>query len=726
MTNEVYPSGTPFAQAVDAVRRGEKDADEAADALLQMMTDKELLWLLDGDKTMISSVVDGARTRTNFLAATAGRIDRIGVPGLRFTDGPRGVGIAPSTSFPVAIARASTWDVDVERRVAAAIGAEARAHGANFWGGLCINVAPFPGWGRAQESYGEDPLLLGEMGAAATEGAQPWVITSVKHFALNSMEEARFVVDVGVAEDILHERYLPHFRRTVEAGVDSVMSSYNSVNGQWAGENRHLLTDILRDQWGFTGFVHTDWVWGLRHPVESVAAGQDVEMPFRQQRAPVLPAALRSGKLARADVLRAGTRILRTQIEFASRARPTPPRSVVAGAEHRALAREVAQRATVLLRNETTDGTRLLPLAEQDLQRVAILGPLADRPNLGDTGSSDVRPPNTVSVLQGLRERLGSHRVVTADTADIARDADVAVVVVGLTPKDEGEALIAVDADTLALFGGIMRRPRVAKLASALFAFSLRWWTFGGDRSNLRLRSEDIALVGAVAAANPRTVVIVISGGTVVVDPWDSDVAALLMAWYPGMEGGRALADVLLGDAEPTGRMPVTTPVRQSRLPQVDWRARSVTYDRWWGQRKLDHDGVAAAYPLGFGLGYTTFTATDLTLGAVDSEHFDATVTVTNTGDRDGRHVVQIYAVRAVDGQPVRHLTGFASVGVAAGENVSVGVDCSLRPLQRWTVDGFVLDEGDIIVEAGNYCGDPNACRMPLRLTASARWTPGQ
>ncbi len=319
----VYPSGTPFAEAVDAVRRGDKDADEAAAELVGMLTDNELLWLLDGDKSLLGSVIDGARSRTNFLAVTAGRIDRIGIPGLRFTDGPRGVGIRPSTSFPVAIARAATWDVDVERRIGAAIGAEARVHGANFWGGLCINVAPFPGWGRAQESYGEDPLLLGEMGSAATEGARPWVITSVKHFALNSMEEARFTVDVSVPEDVLHERYLPHFRRTVEAGVDSVMSAYNSVNGQWAGQNHHLLTDILRDQWGFTGFVHTDWVWGLRDPVKSVAAGQDVEMPFRQQRAHALPSAFRSGELSRTDVLRAGARILRTQLEFAVRARPT-------------------------------------------------------------------------------------------------------------------------------------------------------------------------------------------------------------------------------------------------------------------------------------------------------------------------------------------------------------------------------------------------------------------
>lgn len=700
---------TPFEDAVDAVRRGEKNSDEAAAELLHMLTDKELLWLLDGDKALLESVVDGARTRTNFLATTAGRIDRIGIPGLRFTDGPRGVGIAPSTSFPVAIARAATWDVDVERRVAAAIGVEARVHGANFWGGLCINVAPFPGWGRAQESYGEDPLLLGEMGSAATEGARPWVITSVKHFALNSMEEARFQVDVRVSEDILQERYLPHFRRTIEAGVDSVMSAYNSVNGHWAGENRHLLTEILRDQWGFTGFVHTDWVWGLRHPVESVAAGQDLEMPFRQQRARALPAALRSGELQRDDVLRAGARILRTQIEFAVRARPTPPRSVVAGADHRALAREVTHRATVLLRNETA----LLPLDEQKVRKVAVVGPLADEPNLGDTGSSNVRPRNTVSVLQGLRERLGSHRVTTD-----ARDADVAVVVVGLTPKDEGEALIAMDADTLSLFGGIMRRPRVAKLASALFGFSQRWWTFGGDRSDLRLHDEDVALIHAVAKANPRTVVIVISGGTVVVDPWDADVPALLMAWYPGMEGGRALADVLFGDAEPAGRMPVTTPTRQSQLPQVDWRARTVTYDRWWGQRKLDHDGVRAAYPLGFGLGYTTFTTTDLTVGPVREERFDATVTLTNIGDRDGRHVVQVYAVREIDGQPVRHLVGFASVAVTAGASTSVTIECSTRPLQRWTAAGFVLDDGDVTVEAGAYSGDPAAGITKVSITS--------
>ena len=710
----MQPAGTPFAHGVEAVRSGEKSAAEAATSLLELLTDNELMWLLDGDKT-IRETFRGIRRPFAVPVVTAGRIDRVGIPGLRFTDGPRGVTVGEATSFPVAIARAATWDLDIERRVAAAIGAEARAIGANFWGGLCVNVAPSPGWGRSQESYGEDPYLIGEMGSAAIEGARRWVITSVKHFALNSMEEARFYVDVRAADDVLHERYLPHFRRAVDAGVDSVMSAYNSVNGRWAGENPALLTDILRGHWGFTGFVHTDWVWGLRDPVGSVSAGQDLEMPFRQQRAQALPEALRSGKLSHTDLLTAARRLVETQIRFAARAEPTPPPEVVAGPEHRALAREVAHRSTVLLRNDSGGGTPLLPLTEQQLMRVAVLGRLADQPNLGDIGSSNATPPQSVSILEGLRERIGDRVISTAAdappkaVAELARSCDAAVVVVGLTPADEGESLIALDSDALKLLGGPMKWRPAAKLFSAVLRFTQRRQTLGGDRRDLGLCAGDVALIRAVAAANPRTIVVVIGGGTVIVEPWDREVAALLMAWYPGMEGGRGIADVILGDAEPAGRMPVATPREQSHVPQVNWRARSATYGRWWGQRKLDHDGVAAAYPLGFGLGYTTFTVTDLTLGEVIGESFDASVTVTNTGGRDGRHVVQVYAVRMIDQRPVRHLVGFSSVRVPAGQSTPVTLTCSTRPLQRWTADGFILEAGEITAEAGGYCGDPNA-----------------
>ena len=193
-------------------------------------------------------------------------------------------------------------------------------------------------------------------------------------------------------------------------------------------------------------------------------------------------------------------------------------------------------------------------------------------------------------------------------------------------------------------------------------------------------------------------------------DPWDDEVSAVLLAWYPGMEGGHAVADILLGDAEPAGRLPMAIPRRQADLPEVNWNADTVTYGRWWGQRKLDRDGTEAAYPLGFGLGYTTFALSDLQVGPVDGERFEARVTVTNTGARPGRHVVQIYGVRPADtGRPVHHLVGFRSLHLDAGQSERIVVECSTRPLQRWTGDGFVLALDDVIVRAASYSGDSDA-----------------
>jgi len=709
-----YRPGTAFASAVDSVRRGDHDLDAAVALLVGKLTDEELLWLLDGDLTILRGVRDMSKGY-NKVPFPAGRIDRHGISGIMFTDGPRGVAVGASTAFPVAIARAATWDPVFERSVADVIGAEARAQGANLWAGICINLAYSPGWGRAQESYGEDPLLLGAMGAAAVDGANPWLMTCVKHFALNSMEEARFRVDVRVAEDVLREVYLPHFRTVVDAGVDSVMSAYNSVNGTWAGDNRHLLTDILRGDWGFNGFVMTDFIWGLRDPIGSVAAGQDLEMPFRQQRAATLATALADGRLERSDVERAAGAQLSAQIRYALRARAAPDPGVVASAAHRRLAREAACRGAVLLRNRVTEGTPALPLAEPELRRVALLGPLTDQRNQGDVGSSMVKPPDSVTILDGLRERLGTKLIHLGGTdataaATAARGADAAIVVVGLSSVDEGESMIGVDTPTTQLLGGLARFRPVAALLVRWTARVAKRKNFGGDRRDLRLHPEDVALIKAVAEVNQRTIVVMVGGGTIVLDPWDNDVAAVLLAWYPGMEGGNAIADILLGDAEPAGRLPIAIPHRSRDLPQVDWDSSTVTYDRWWGQRKLDRDGVTAAYPLGFGLGYSTFSIADLDVGLLDGERFTASVTVTNTGSRAGRHVVQIYAVRAADtGRPVHHLVGFLSVHLDAGTSERVRVDCSTRPIQRWASDGFVLDPGEVTVRAASYAGDPAA-----------------
>jgi beta-glucosidase len=667
---------------------------------------------------MLKGLSEAAK-RYNLTPYPAGHIERLGIPGIRFVDGPRGIAAGHATAFPVSISRAASWDTDLERRVGDAMGKETRAAGANCFAGVCINVPPFPGWGRSQESYGEDPFLVGQMGSALIEGVKRWAMTTVKHFALNSMEEARFVVDVNADEATMREAYLPHFRATVEAGADAVMSAYNAVNGEWSGQNRHLLTEILRNDWGFAGFVMTDFVFGLRDPIGSVAAGQDLEMPFRMQRARELPKALRQGRLNRADVVRAGERLIGTQLRLVVRAHPDPPANVTASIEHRALAREAAARGTVLMRNSLIDGVAALPLTETSLRTLAVLGRLADQPNLGDHGSSRVYPPDTVSVLAGLRERLGDTVVQPAvDDAEAIARADAVVVVVGMGAFDEGEAMVGSEPEALAVFGGPLKWKWVQHIALKVMARQMaRRDLGGGDRRDLHLHDQDADLITRVAAVNPRTIVVLIGGGTLMTDPWDQHVAAVLHAWYPGMEGGRALADILLGDAEPTGRLPVAIPAHREDLPVVDWRASTVTYPRWFGQQKLDRDGVAAAYPLGFGLGYTTFDITDLAVGNLEGDVFTATVTVRNTGARVGRHVVQIYATQAVDSEvAVRALVGFAVVSADAQTSSVVEVHCSTRPMQRWTRNRLQLTVGAIGIEAASHAGDPKAKAAVLEV----------
>ena len=269
-----------FADARAAVAAGTPPI-EAARALVAVMTPYERLWCLDGDSPTWAGLgfltqQDGYH-RAPFPAA---RVERLSLPGIAFADGPRGAVIGNATCFPVPMARGATWDPDLEARVGEAIGRELRALGADLTGAVCVNLLRHPAWGRAQETYGEDPHHVGELGAALTRGLQQHVMACVKHFACNSMENARFSVDIEVDDAALHEVYLPHFRRIVDEGVASVMSAYNSVNGAWCGENPALLTGVLRDEWGFEGFVISDWILGLRDAAASVRAGLDIEMPM--------------------------------------------------------------------------------------------------------------------------------------------------------------------------------------------------------------------------------------------------------------------------------------------------------------------------------------------------------------------------------------------------------------------------------------------------------------
>ena len=724
-----------FHHAVHAHRNGEP-LSQVTQRLLAELSRAERLRLLDGDVPFYAGLRDILLDRYNRVPFVMGAIPRLEIPGVRFTDGPRGVVMGASTAFPVSMARGATWDVALERRVGEAIGLEAKAQGANFFAGVCINLPRHPAWGRVQETYGEDPMLLGEFGRALAQGVQQHIMACAKHFALNSMENARFRVDVRVDDAVLHEVYLPHFRRVVEGGVAAVMSAYNAVNGEWAGQSQLLLTDVLRRQYGFDGFVLSDFIFGLRDAARSLRNGLDIEAPFAQQRAMHLGRALESGALDWATVDQASARILRTQLAFAaSTAASAPDPSVVFCAQHRALAREVAARAVVLLKNDRVDDApALLPLDAARIASIAVVGRLANVANTGDKGSSQVFAPQVVTPVAGLRAAFPDANIMLDDTdsaaraADLAAAADLAVCVVGYNAADEGEYVVpslqtdaglldllppahtADEQHTLAIIKGDTAGGRQD---SALEVGA------GGDRRSLRLRTQDLELIAAVTAANPRTVVAVVAGGAVLMEEWVGQVPALVMAWYAGAEGGHGLADVLLGRVDASGRLPFSIPRDESHLPSFDIDATEIEYDRWHGQNLLDKLGEEARFPLGFGLSYTSFAVSDLRIGPRGGGLVDTIpirVRVANVGGRHGRHVIQVYGRAEMPDFPSCVLLGFLPVDLDAGQIQDVALDVSARPLQRWRAGEFVLPGKEVTIEVAAFAGDTKAVRATTVL----------
>ncbi|HWT22943.1 MAG TPA: glycoside hydrolase family 3 C-terminal domain-containing protein [Solirubrobacteraceae bacterium] len=705
---------------------GPEAIEARAAALLEQLSLEEKIELMGGDTPFWAGIAEmfkpGGYSSRPWVA---GEIARLGVPGVRFADGPRGVILQDATTFPVSMARGATWDPDLEERIGDAIGREMRALGANFFGGVCINLLRHPAWGRAQETYGEDTHHLGALGAALARGVQRHVMACVKHFALNSMENARFTVDVTIDPRSLHEVYLPHFRRVVDEGVASVMSAYNSVNGEWAGQNRELLSGILKETWGFDGFVMTDFIWGMRDARTAALAGQDVEMPFRNHFDRDLAGLVRSGEVPEARVDDAALRVLRQLVRFGQGRDPADyGPEVVASESHRALAREAAHKGIVLLKNEGG----ALPL--RDVRRVAVIGRLAAVPNTGDGGSSNTRPPYVVTPLEGLRDVLGDAVAVEHDdgsdparAAELARGADAAVVVVGYTHDDEGEN---VEPAVLAQFEHLYPRPAPEdeELARRLLAGTTdeHGMPPGGDRVSLALHAADQALIGAVAAASPRTIVAVMAGSAVITEGWRDDVEALLMLWYPGMEGGRALADVLSGAVNPSGRLPCSFPARDEDLPFFDRDATAITYDLWHGYRKLDRDGAAPAFPFGFGLSYTTFELSGLRLDGAQLRAGDTlgvTVAATNSGEVAGEDVVQLYVEApgsAVERAP-RELEAFARVRLAPGETRDVRLEVPIADLAHYDAErGWVVEPLEYVAVAARHVRDPDALRAPFRV----------
>jgi beta-glucosidase len=628
---------------------GAARVEERLDGLLADMTLEEKV-----------SQMHGAVLQRGWRTAA---IERLGIPGLGMLDGPRGVSAIAGgvgTSFPVGIARGATFDPDLEERIGEAIGREVRAKGADVVLAPVVNIVRHPRGGRTQESYGEDTTHLGIMGTAFVRGAQRHVIASVKHFAVNSIENTRFVLDVGVDERALREVYLPHFQRTIERGhAASVMSAYNKVNGSYCAENTHLLHDVLKEDWGFRGFVESDWIVGTHSTVPSLTAGLDIEMPSGVFYADPLIEAVETGVVPAAAVDAAVRRVLRTQLCFRLDTDPAVlDDTIPANAGHVSLARRVAEESLVLLKNDAST----LPLDRTQLASLAVVGTLADVENLGDVGSSIVNPSAVVTLLVGI---VGAAPAVTvthvvgppldpADAAVVAA-ADAAIVVVGLTKDDEGEGFIT-----------------------------------HGDRDSLVLPRSQDDLVAATAVLNPRTIVVVEGSGPVLM-PWLDDVGAVLMAWYPGQEGGAAIAEALFGDVVPSGKLPLSFPRAEADLPPFDPVSLSVAYDYWHGYRHLDRLGVTPLFPFGFGLSYTTFAFTNLTAAPATVQaggHVRITVDVTNTGAVTGTEVAQLYVGyqgSAVERAP-RDLKAFTRVGLAPGETQTLVFDLPTADLAYYDV----------------------------------------
>ncbi len=659
-------------------------ADRAALDLVSRMTLDEKLGQMTGSG--IGPMVVSPLLRAGEIAPVySGANERLGIPPIAFTDGPRGVICGRSTAFPVAMARAATWDLELQRRVGDAIGKEARAQGANYWGGLCLNIVRHPSMGRAEEVYGEDPWLTGEMGVAILEAVQRHnVMACAKHFALNSMETARFKNDVQIDERTLREVYLPHFEKAVAHGVASVMSAYNKVRGEWCGESRHLLTTVLREDWGFRGFVTSDWIWGVWDAKRGVHAGLDIEMPQAKVYGSNLKRLVERGEVPQAEVDESVRRIVRTKLLYLTREDPQAyPLGLAGSAEHAALAREVAEKGMVLLKN---DGP-LLPLDKAKLRTIAVVGHLADAPNTGDHGSSKVNPPYTTSALAGLRDYLGAGTSVLhsdgADLAEVARvagEADAVVVVAGSRWDEVGEYIT--DEQGLRPKGPAEKRPLVVKIPFLKEPIVMS----GGDRVPLSLKPRDLTVVEAAAKANPRCVVALVGGSVFTMEEWRNDVPAILMAWYFGQEGGHALARVLFGDVNPSGKMPLTTPKDESQLPFFDEFADTIEYGPYHGYTLADEKGWEPAFPFGHGLSYTTYAYAKLKVATptvAPDGTLDVTVDVTNTGPRAGEEVVQLYVGfdgSAVD-RPVKLLRGFAKVALAPGETKTVPLRVAAKDL---------------------------------------------
>ncbi len=675
--------------------------DARADLLVGAMTQDEKIAFIGGDD--LAGVLGGEGTHTG----TQTGVPRLDLPAIYYSDGPQGPRAGKATAMPGPMALAATWDQATARSYGAEVGSEVRAKGNDVVFAPTINVLRTPYGGRTFEGYGEDPFLIGQTAAIWIIGAQTQgVIADVKHFAANNQEGvgaapvgtlgaaavgSRMTVDAQVDERSLREIYLAGFETAVkQGGAGSVMCSYNKVNGSYACEQHHLIQEVLEGDWGFKGYVLSDY--GATHnTIPSLNNGLDFEpWPVVVYSPGLVSAALASGQVSPATLDAHVHRILRTLFAFGALDHPTIPYNdaTIDQAGHKAFAGHVAERATTLLRNQ--GGT--LPLDTGRVKRIALIGADADTfKNRG--GSAGITPFAVTTPREGIVRRAGPGVQVTYDpgtdhaaAATAAKAADVAVVFVSdssIEGKDKTCLNLTCPTDA-----------SVQTLSAST--------------------NDQDAMIDAVTAANAHTIVVMETGGPVLT-PWRDRVAAILEAWDPGEDGGTAIARVLFGDVDPGGRLPVTFPNSASDLPtagdpeKYPGVAETVKYKEGVlvGYRWFDAKNIAPAFPFGAGMSYTNFVLSDLHL-----DDGGASVLVRNSGRRTGTEVVQLYvdipAPEPGAAQPPRQLKGYAKLDLAPGESRRVDIPLDDRSFAHYDVasKAWAVTPACYVIEVGTSSRD--------------------
>ena len=702
--------------------------DQRALLFQQAMTEEEEITLVGGD-------ANGANGHTGATYA----VPRLGLRQVYFTDGPVGPRQGQATAMPIPMALAATFSPQLAFAHGYEVGTEARAKGNDFVFGPTVNIMRTPQGGRTYEAYGEDTYLVARTTVGWVDGLQAaGVIATTKHFVANNQEGqvgvppvtalngGRQAVDANVAERTLREVYLPQFEAAVKQGhTGAIMCSYNRVNGVYACANAHTLLQVLRGDWRYRGIILADygasneWANGIaQSTVNDMNNGLDfvpdegqVDQAYNPE---LIQAAIASGQVSRDTLDEHVRNILRTLFAYGVFDRPgyADGDGQIPVARDEATAERIEQRAITLLKN---DG--ILPL-RRGIRRIAVIGPYANLFVTGG-GSGQVTPRSVVTALEGITARAGRHVTVTyangsdqAAAAAAARAADVAIVVVG---DVESEGLDRSCIDLNCSPSDLEDDQGMATTGSSPCAQAGMCPANGTD--------ED-GLIRAVAAAQRRTVVVLETGGPVLT-PWRDQVPAILEAWYPGQEGGTAIARVLFGDADPGGRLPVTFPQDASQLPtagsqqQYPGVADEEDYSEgiFIGYRWYDAHRLTPAFPFGYGLSYTTFRYGRLRVRAVRraGEVATASIAIANTGRRGGYAVPELYIAKPATPalpQAVRQLVGYDSVWVPAGRTVRVAFPLNDRSFATWSAGGWEVLPGCYRLSAG-----PSSRRLPAAAT---------